>query len=439
MVLLSVVMLLAVCAGQPAEAESLPTVTLADALAQALEHNPLVLQAGHQAQQAACEQAAARADLLPKVRAGYSFTWLEDVRSTNIGGVAVPLNRKDNYAFDVTLSQPLFTGFSLISAYKLATIGLQEAQTREQLARIELVYQVKSAYFSLLLARKMVGVAAEVVTGLASHLRDARHFYEQGLIPRNDLLQSEVELANGEQGYRLAVKEEALIMARLAVLMQRPRDWRYDVEDVVDVSPVTLDLAAVTEAAFAERPELRVANYQLNMAAQQIVAARSAYFPQLTFTAQHERIGDSPDVSGNGIQNPYETSLMVAATWDVWDWQKRHSQVKQAQTYQEETRLAFTQVMDDIGLEVKENFLQVNFSFSNIETTRVRLAQGQENYRITDLRYKNQLSTSTEVLDALTLLARVQFDYYKSRYEYHSALAGLARAIGRDELFPEGQ
>ena len=47
-----------------------------------------------------------------------------------------------------------------------------------------------------------------------------------------------------------------------------------------------------------------------------------------------------------------------------------------------------------------------------------------------ELRYKNQLSTNTDVLDANTLLTDTETKYYQSVYDYNIRLAGLARAVG---------
>ena len=47
-----------------------------------------------------------------------------------------------------------------------------------------------------------------------------------------------------------------------------------------------------------------------------------------------------------------------------------------------------------------------------------------------ELRYKNQLSTNTDVLDARTLLTDTETKYYQAVYDYNIKLAGLARAVG---------
>ena len=59
------------------------------------------------------------------------------------------------------------------------------------------------------------------------------------------------------------------------------------------------------------------------------------------------------------------------------------------------------------------------------------VGQAEENYRINQERYKEQVATSTEVLDALTLLDRAQVNYYTALSDFNIARARLQKATGR--------
>ncbi|MCD6292411.1 MAG: TolC family protein, partial [Deltaproteobacteria bacterium] len=69
-------------------------------------------------------------------------------------------------------------------------------------------------------------------------------------------------------------------------------------------------------------------------------------------------------------------------------------------------------------------------AYGNIATAQIAVAQAKENLRMIRLRYKNQLSTNTDVLDARTLLTDTETRYYQAVYDYNIQLAGLARAVG---------
>jgi len=66
----------------------------------------------------------------------------------------------------------------------------------------------------------------------------------------------------------------------------------------------------------------------------------------------------------------------------------------------------------------------------NIPTTRKAVEQGEENLRVSQERYKAQVATSTEVLDAQTLLTEARMNYYTALYVHNMARAHLQRALG---------
>ncbi len=68
----------------------------------------------------------------------------------------------------------------------------------------------------------------------------------------------------------------------------------------------------------------------------------------------------------------------------------------------------------------------------NITTASRALDQALENWRITNVQYRQQVATSTEVLDARTFLTQADSNYYNSLYGYLSAIAELSRVVGKD-------
>ncbi len=75
--------------------------------------------------------------------------------------------------------------------------------------------------------------------------------------------------------------------------------------------------------------------------------------------------------------------------------------------------------------------LDCRVTVKNIDTAQKALAQARENWRITDLQYKEQAATSTDVLDARTFLTQADTNYYRAVYGYLDAVAGLDRTTGK--------
>jgi outer membrane protein TolC len=85
---------------------------------------------------------------------------------------------------------------------------------------------------------------------------------------------------------------------------------------------------------------------------------------------------------------------------------------------------------DNIRLELKDAVLAMGTAEQNIPTTKKAVEQGEENLRVNNERYKAQVTTITEVLDAQSLLTQARVNYYKALYSHNLARARLQRALG---------
>ncbi len=85
-----------------------------------------------------------------------------------------------------------------------------------------------------------------------------------------------------------------------------------------------------------------------------------------------------------------------------------------------------------IRQEVRNTGLDCEVAKKNIATASKALDQAQENWRITNVQYQQQVATSTDVLDARTFLTQADTNYYNSVYGYLSAVAELNRVVGID-------
>ena len=411
-------------------------LTLDQCIQRSLERNPAVLASVERKVQAEWNKKAAYRDFFPMLNMDYSYTYFKDETTVNaafIGIGEVSILKHDNFKMGLHIDQPLFTGFRILESYNLADLGLKEAEAGAELASLEIVYQTTAAYFDLLRAIQLQKVKDDEVEMLTSHLKDAQSFYDNEKIPLNDLLQSKVHLANARQGARNAATMTDLSRSRLATIMKEPLDQPLQVNDKIHTTPFQLGLAAVTQKAMDTRPELKQANYALEASQKQIRLVKSDYYPTVALQATHNRYGGDDLVDGSGIsdlQTEDESLIGVYATWKLIDWGQRGYRVYRAEAESREVEQQLVEVMDVVALEVKTNFDQAATAFTNIDPARLAVEQAIENLKMNKLRYHNELSTVTDVLDARTLLTETEFNLYTATYDYQIWLAGLARAAG---------
>ena len=91
---------------------------------------------------------------------------------------------------------------------------------------------------------------------------------------------------------------------------------------------------------------------------------------------------------------------------------------------------ALENIRDQIALELKNAWLLLKEAEEQISVTRQAVVQAEENYRISSERYREQVATATDVIDAQTLLTRANSDATLALSNYQTQLARLKRAMG---------
>ena len=182
------------------------------------------------------------AEFLPKLSTSYGYSRLDkpdtmDISVPGIGNTSIELNTKNNYQWKGTITQPVFTGFALIRSYELSKLHIDRSEIEYELQNLDLILSVKEAYFAILEMDKEVEVAVKAMESLESHVDVAHGFYNAGMIPVNDLLKSQVELANAKQDLVNARNASRLARCAFNIILSKPVESHIDVEDILIFIP----------------------------------------------------------------------------------------------------------------------------------------------------------------------------------------------------------
>jgi outer membrane protein TolC len=122
------------------------------------------------------------------------------------------------------------------------------------------------------------------------------------------------------------------------------------------------------------------------------------------------------------------------ATFNLFDWGKTAYKVGESKVKVTQAEDSKLQVIDAIILEVKQDYLNMITAEKNVNVAEKSIEQAEENLRMNEERYKYQVATATDVLDAVVLLAQARVNYYSALSDFNVAKARLDRAMGR--MFP---
>ena len=369
---------------------------------------------------------------LPKLSTSYNYTRLNEdpfIRLDQPIGTKVT-GTQDNYIWSLDVKQPVFAGGRIKANYDINRLGA-DASRQEELGTIQdIVLEVKRGYFTILKGKRLVGVAKQSVEQFTAQRDLAKNFYEVGLVPRNDYLQAEVRLADGNQALIRAENSLEVARSRFNTVLRRPIEATVDVVDVLDYKPYETAFEECLKTAFENRPEIQIYSLRAEQAGKKVKVVESEFYPSVNLVGSYQRYGDSADLNGSSYRDPENWSVAAMASWDLWEWGRTKYARDASVSQEKQAQNALTHVKDQVSFEVKSAWLSVKEAEKLIAVTEKSIEQAEENYRINQERYREQVSRMTDVLDALTLLTFARASYSNALSDYRIAQAGLERATG---------
>jgi outer membrane protein TolC len=415
----------------PGGATAEKVFTLDESIETALKQSVLIRAAQEGVLGAEAQKKEAFTGFLPKLSTSYSYTWLNKAPYMQIPPTPkFTVGTQDNYSWAVEAKQPLFAGGGIAANYEAGKIGFEISKMEKDAVTQDIVQEVKVAYFNILKAEKLLGVARQSLEQLQAHRNVAQNFFDVGLIPRNDLLQSEVQVANGEQSLIRAENSVALTKAKFNTILRRNINDHVQVEDILAYRPYDLSIENCIKAAMENRPEIKSQTLKVDQAKSLVKAAKSDFFPTLSAVGHYERGGDTPGVAGTPFKDSENWYVMGVANWTFWEWGKTKYRVDASRSRENQSIDLLNNTRDQVALEVKNAYLFMWESEKQVMVAKKAIEQAQENFRINEERYREQVATSTDVLDAQTLLTRAKSDYANALSEYNISHVRLERAMG---------
>jgi outer membrane protein TolC len=418
-------------------------LSLEESVRLAVERNPRLLADRGRVSEASAKTGEARTAFFPQVTASAGYTRLDvaPYLPTSIferisGGSPLPgalperisIGRVDNYSASLRMEQPLYAGGKIGNAHGIARLAERAAESELERSSRELVFETKHAYLACVQAEEMARLAAETAGRFESQLADVERMAETGLAARNDVLKTKVYRAEAELALLRSRNAARFAKDRLCVLVDLPLGSGLVLSTRADsVSRSAVDLEAAVRAGLAGRAELRELSYRARMAEREIAASRAGYLPDLSLFA---------DLSWRNPDREYEPdfystwSIGVAARMNVFDWGRTLRRTEQARSRLRQLEAAAREIENAVALEVTRAHVSRDEAWRAIEVSREALASARENHPVTGDRFREGLSTNTELLDAQVLLTQAETALSGARIAYLVAEADLERAMG---------
>jgi outer membrane protein len=427
------VLLVLLCLPAPAGAQApdnvaarTTTVTLEDAVRTALTNGRDARLAAQDVRITAEGKTVASAGWYPRVDANGGYTALSEPPATLIQGIPIQTADKNIWRFGVTAEETIFDFGRTRSRVAQAGARTDSAQRVEGVTRERQALDVISAFLDARRADALRKVAEESRATAADHRRVAQDQFDVGTVARNDVLAADVQVANAEAALITSEVRMELSRSRLAVGM----GYRGDRSVIPAPGPYpvpmgeTPPLAASLRVAFAKRNELHAQDAAIREGEAAVNTARTEFAP--TFFGRGGYSYETNDLN----PNKSVFSILLGGKVNLFSGFADDASLRQARLTVDRRREVLEKLRDGIALEVKSAQLLVAEAEKRKAVSEVAVVNAEENLRIEEERYKEGMATSTEALDAQTLLTRAKVDRQNAAYDLVEAQYRLLAARG---------
>ena len=457
----AVLLTVQVALAPPARAQDSTTVTLAEAVALAVEQSPEVRRAEVADRGRSLAVRAARAQRLPDLAVQVSPQQRYGLGFDQTTGEVVS-QTVETVSLGVGGSVPLYDGGRTRYAVREAERLRESADASLDRTRQQVALAVAEQFLTLLLDREIVSIEAEQLASAEAQERRVAELVEAGARARADLIAQQAVVAERRTALIVAqgaVERDAVVLAQTVGLdplgayrFVGPDLDRLEASGVLDAPAASL--ADLLDAARGSRADRRAQLLAIEAAEASIGVASAAGRPRLDLSAslgsgysslQQRGVGDVPQIpvtledgtpvliGGSPLLFPgdptLETtpiftqfadnrsgSLGLTLTVPIFDRYQARRGVVEAQIRAEDARVQLDALDRQLASEVSQALVEARTARARLDAAEAQVAAASEALRVEQDRYRLGAGTLYDVADAQTRLANAQAQRAQAAY-----------------------
>ena len=440
-----IVIYLAVLAGTSGAMAQTVALSRTEAVRLALERNEAYQSALLEKDRVRGRYLEARSGALPRVTLDGAYLRNIDMQTSvfsmkdedgTVRTTTITFGTPHNYSFGFSLYQPLYVAGKVGAALKIAGYGDKYTEAAITAARQNVSTQADRAYLDAVAARQAEKVFREAEHLTDSNLAVVKKLFEQGQASEFDFLRAQVQAANARPERIAAENRTRLAFDYLRNFLALPSDREITVDSAIEqVDVPVLDAASLLAEALANRPELTQSQQQMNINKKLISISSSGYRPNIgissriawdSFKDEFKRFS----VAKDSWHRSWNVSL--ALSWSVFDGFETVGKVRQAKVDYNQSKLANSQLVRQVHLEVQDALGKVNEANQRVEALGETVAQAERGLQIAQVRFQNGIGIQLEVLDAQVALTTARVNRIAALHDLAAAVSALRRAVGRE-------
>ena len=307
-------------------------------------------------------------------------------------------DRSATFNTRLRLRQPIdaLYGYNAIrSSLKSARLDYERTNKSLRREELNLEYRVSSSYYNLLSLQRSTEIALLDYERQTEANEIAQNKYASGLIREVDALQMEVDLAEAQNSYEMALINQESALNSFKELLGIELTDSVVLKDDLQYTIVTVDADKAVEYALKNRTEIRERDIAIEQQEMSIRQRKAEGMVRGYFDAYVQKTGTSM----GDIDTPYGRTIHTSATdfadrpinygvgitvsVPLLDWGENKARVRAAEARQRQNHLAKEELERTIETEIRNSVAQLNNNLKRLQLLEKNVTIAEKSFAIT--------------------------------------------------------
>ncbi|WP_222535311.1 TolC family protein [Pedobacter polysacchareus] len=415
-------------------AQNTKNLSLSEAIQLGIENSKNLKRSQNKVDAAINQLSIAKDRALPTAEASFLYNHAEIPTNQLVIGGANPINlpkRADAFVGTASVKELIYGGGKLKYAEESTRLLTEVARLDADKDKEEISYAVINTYFSLYKIIQSKKVVAQNLESIAGQLKQAERFFSQGIVTKNDVLRFQLQQANVSLTEMEIENNRKIINYNLNVLLGISEDTELLPTDPNDNLKALPALNSYLDQAFTNRQELKQFDIRNKVAEVNIKSVKANTLPTVGIGADLYYINPSGSFIPPSHQFLVPMTLGANVSWNIGTlWTNKHK-VTDARIQQKDVELQKDVFSDQVKTEVNRNYQNYQLSVNKIKVLETSIAQATENDKLLASKYKNNVASAIDRIDAETLLYQAKINLELAKADAGLAYYTLLKSTGK--------
>lgn len=329
-------------------------------------------------------------------------------------------------SYAVQATQLIFKGGLVNKSIELAGLREQLSELDLEKNRQDVKFLVISNYLDVYKIVNQQEVFRNNKKLAQERLKNIQKFYQQGMVTRNEVIRGELAIKNLDQGILTLVNNRKILNYNLTVALGLPEDTQIVPVENLENKEAGIGMDYYMTLAHDSNPVMKSAKTNIDVADKNIDIIKTDKMPTIAGFGGYSL--QKPITTRNPVLDMYSGGWQtgVSLTYNIDNLYKTKERVKLGELQKNQAYDAMTLTQQNIDMAVNAAYVKYQESIQQADILNEAKKLAEENYKITEAKYLNQLAVQAEMIDAQNQKLQSELDFANAEinvlYQYYNLL-----------------